>query len=81
MEAEGLAGDGGDAAEFALGGVEVLMDFVEAVAVLGEIDEVGDGFERVVYFMRDRAGEAADDGELFALDEGPLGLLLLRDLE
>ena len=81
VEAQGLAGDGGGAAELDLGGVEVAAGFVEGVGDLGEIDEVGDGFEGVVDLVGDGAGEAADDGQLFALDEGLLGLLLLRDFE
>ena len=46
-----------------------------------EVEEVGDCFERVVDLVRDGAGEAADGGELFALDERGLGLLLLGDLK
>ena len=46
-----------------------------------EVEQVGDGFERVVDLVGDGAGEAADGGQLLALDEGVLGLLLVGDLE
>jgi hypothetical protein len=35
-----------------------------------EIDEVGDGLEGIVDFVRDGGGEAADGSEFFAFDEG-----------
>jgi len=38
----------------------------------GEIDEVGDGLERIVDFVGDGGGETAGGGELFALAEGGL---------
>ena len=81
MEAERLAGDGGGAAEFDLGGGEIAAGFVEGFGNLREVEKVGDGLERVVDLVGDGAGEAADDGELFTLDEGLLGLSLLGDFE
>jgi hypothetical protein len=62
VEAEGLRGDGGGAAQFDFGGGEVAAGFLEGVGDLGEIDEIGDGLERVVDLVGDGAGEAADDG-------------------
>ena len=81
VKAKGLAGDGRDAAELDLGGGEVVADLVERGGRASEVEEVGDRLERVVDFVRDRAGEASDSGEFFALDQGLLGLFLLGDLE
>ncbi len=52
----------------------------KVVGVGDEVEEVGDGLERIVDLVRDGAGEAADGGELFALNERLLRLLLVRDL-
>ena len=46
-----------------------------------EVEQVGDGFEGIVDLVGDGASEATDGGELLALDEGGLGLLLVRDLQ
>ena len=69
------------AAKFDLGGPDVLARLLERVAVFGEVEQVGDGLERVVDLVRDGACKAADDGELLALHEGQLGLSLLGDLK
>ena len=71
VEAEGLLGDLGDAGEFLVGGFEQMLGGWRDVGVgLDEVDEVGDGFERVVDLVGDGGGEAAGGGELFGLAEG-----------
>ena len=81
MEAQRLGGDLADAGEFALRDLDVVGDLLgKVVGLCDEVEEVGDGLERVVDLVRDGAGEAADGGEFLALDEGLLGLLLVRDL-
>ena len=50
-------------------------------ACAGEVEQVGDSFERVVDFVGDGAGEAADGGELFGLQEGLLGELAVGDVD
>ncbi len=62
VEAEGLTGDGGGATQLDLGGGEVAAGFLDAGGDLREVEEVGDGLERVVDLVGDGAGEAADDG-------------------
>ena len=82
MEAQGLGGDLADALELALGELDEGANVGGESGVSGdEVEQVGDGFERVVDLVGDGAGEAADGGELLALDEGVLGLLLVGDLE
>ena len=82
MEAKRLGGDLADAGEFALRRLDVSPRSPPAVAGQGDqVEKVGDGLERVVDLVRDGAGEAADGGELFALNESALRLLLMRDLE
>ena len=75
VEAEGLGGDGGGAAEFLFGEGEVIDCLGIDGAGLGEEEEVGDGFEGVIDFVGDGGGEAADGGELFGAEEGGLGEL------
>ena len=75
-----LGGDLGDAGEFLLGEQEVGSGLGGQRLLLEEIDEVGDGFERIIDLVRDGGGEAADGGEFFAADEGGLGLLLVREV-
>ena len=82
MEAEGLGGDLADTGELALRGVDVACEIGRQVVGGGdEVEQVGDGFEGIVDLVRDGGGETADGGELLALDEGGLGLLLVGDLE
>ena len=81
VEAKGLRGDGRDAAKFDFSCPDVLARLLEATGVLGEVEEVGDGLERIVDLVRDGTGEAADDGELLTLQESQLGFALLRDLQ
>ena len=49
---------------------QVVAGFLRVGAVLCEIDEVSDGFERVVDLVSDGGRESADGGELFAFAEG-----------
>jgi hypothetical protein len=70
VEAEGVAGDVGDAVEFSLGGFEVLAVFgALGGRGAGEIDEVEDGFEGVVDLVGDGGGEAAGRGKFFGEEE------------
>ncbi len=81
-EGESAAGNGGKAGEFLIGALQVRFGFGRQERIgLGEIDEVGDRLERVVDFVGDGGGEAADGGELFGADEGELGILALSDVE
>ncbi len=81
MEAEGLGGDLADAGELGLGELDVGLRFDGEGDWLDEIEEIGDGLEGVVDLVGDGAGEAADGGELFALDEGGFGAFLVGDLK
>ena len=81
VKAQGLGGDGGDAAQFDVRGVEVSADIVGRIAGAGEVEEVGDGLEGIVDLVGDGGGEAADGGEFFVLDEGLFGLFLMGDFE
>ncbi len=81
VEAQGLVCDDGDAAEFAIGDVEILAGLGVDGGFAGEVEEVGDGFERVVDLVGDGAGEAAYGGELFGLHEGEFGALALGDVD
>ncbi len=77
IKAEGLAGDVGDAGELLFGKREVGEDgFGETVGGLGDVDEIADGFERVIDLMRDGGGEASGGGQLFCLAEDFLGFAL-----
>ena len=81
MEAQSLSSDLADAGELALRRGDVGGEIRrEMTGRSEEVEEVGDGLERVVDLVRDGAGEAAYCGELFALDEGGLGLFLVGDL-
>ena len=82
VEAEGLGGDLADTGEFALRNVDVgLMVSGRSWDQSDEIEEVGDGLEWVVDLVGDGAGQAANGGELFALDESGLGFFLVGHLE
>ncbi len=74
--------DAGEALELLLGGVEKAAGLGgERFVQSGEIEEIGDRFERVVDFVRDSCREAADGGELFRAEEGELSLLAVGDVE
>ncbi len=63
IEAEGLAGDVGDAGELFFGEGEVVEDVGgDAVGGFGEVDEVADGFEGIVDLVGDGGGEAGGGG-------------------
>ena len=81
VKAEGLGGDVGDAAEFELGLLEPLLDFGNDSLGAGEVEEVGHGFEGIVDLVGHAGGEAADGGELLALDESGDGALVLEEVE
>jgi len=81
VEAEGLVGDDGDAAEFLVGEVEEVLDLGDDGVLASDIEEVGDGLEGVVDLVSDGAGHATDGGELLALDESGFGALLMGGLD
>ena len=82
VEAEGLGSDLGDTGELGLRHVDVDLEVRrKALVERDEIEQIGDGFERVIDLVGDGAGEATDGGELLALHESGLGALLLRDVE
>ena len=64
VEAEHGAADLGDACEFALGDIEEVAGLRVLGIVLQEVEEVGDGVQRIVDLVGDGSGEAAGDGEL-----------------
>ena len=49
-------------------------------SVLQEIEEVGDGVERVVDLVRDGGGEASGDGQLLVGEQGGAGAALHGDV-
>ena len=76
VEAEGLAGDVGDAHELAVGDIEVEAGLVGEVGRgADEVEGVHDGFERVIDLVGDGGGHAAGAGQHFAAEEGFFGLL------
>ena len=78
IEAEGLAGDVGDAIELLLGEGEMRDGGVgDAFGGPGDEDEVADGFERVVDLVGDGGGETSGGGEFFGFAEDLLGLTLV----
>ena len=81
MKAESLVCNGRDAAEFDLGSVQVLLGLGADSGLLGEIDEIGDGFERIVDLVRDGAGEAAYGVQLLRLKENLLSMFCFGDID
>ncbi len=78
IEAEGLAGDVGNAFQLLLGAGEVFDDAGGRGGIgLGDEHEIEDGFERVVDFVRDGGGEARGGGQLFGLAKDLLRLALV----
>ncbi len=76
VEAEGLAGDVGDAHELAVGDVEVETGLVGEIGCgAGEVEGVHHGLERIVDLVGDAGGHAAGAGEHFTPQKGFLGLL------
>ena len=68
-----------EAGELGLGGGEVFAGgFGESGVGTDEVEEVGDGFERVVDLVRDGGGEAAHGSELFLAEEGELRRVCAR---
>ncbi len=81
MEAQGLVCDDGDATQFAIGDGEILAGLGIPGSFTGEIQEVGDGLERIVDLVGDGAGEAAYGGQLLGLHEGQLGAFAFGDVD
>ena len=81
VEAERLAGDVGGALEFLLGEAGIVAGLlVEGGVIAQQVEGVGDGFQGIVDFVGDDAGDAAHGGELFGLAQGLLGLKLRGDV-
>ena len=76
VKAQGLAGDVGDAHEFAVGDIEVEEGLVGEVGEgADEVEGIHDGLERVIDLVGDGGGHAAGAGQHFTAKEGFLGLL------
>jgi hypothetical protein len=70
IKTEGLLGDQGDSGELDVGGFEQVLDGCGDAGVgFGQIDEIGDSFERVVDLVGDGGGEATGGGQFFGLAE------------
>ena len=80
VEAEHGAADLGDAGQFLLGHVHELHGLFFGGAVAHEVEQVGDGVERIVDLVGDGGGEAAGDGQLFVGQQRVLGLALHGDV-
>jgi len=80
VEAKRLGGDGGDAAQLPLGGVEVLLQLGEVVRAACQVEQVGHGFQGVVDLMGGGGGEAADGGQLLGLQQHLGCVPLLGDI-
>ena len=70
MELKSLEGDVGDARDLLLGEGGIGAHVVWILGDADEIEEVDDGFERIVDLVGDGAGELADGGELLAAAQG-----------
>ncbi len=71
IEAEGLAGDVGDAHELAVRDIEVLAGVVGKGGVgADDVEGVHDRFERIVDLVGDAGGHAASAGEHFTAQQG-----------
>jgi hypothetical protein len=82
VEAKRLSRNLRDTRELRLRHVDVNPQGVgKRLIELNQIQEIGNGFERIVDLVRDGAREATDGSQLFALDEGGFGALLIRDLD
>ena len=81
MEAECLVGDDRNAAQFFVGEREISVNFIQIGGVARDVQQVGDGLERVVDFMRDGSGQAADCCKFFILEKRVLGEATLRNVE
>ena len=82
MEAQGLGGDLRDARQLRLRHVDVhLQGLGQRRVERDEVEQVGDGFERIVDLMRDGARQTADGGQLLALHQSFLRPLLVSDLD
>ena len=81
IKAEGLLGNVRDAREGGVGGIEVAADFFGDVGLLlGQINEIGYGFEGIIDFVSDGGGEASEGGQPFAGVEDGFDFLLLSDV-
>ena len=82
VEAEGLLGDLGDAADLVFGHGDVIEGrIVEFAVIAQEEEQVGDGFERVVDFVGDGSGQAAGNGEFFSLAQGLFAAFAVAGVE
>src|SRR4051812_4320591 len=80
IKAESLLRDVRDAGEFLVGEVQVALDFAgESGLAPGQVDEVGDSFERIVDLVGDGGGEPSDRCESLAGMERSLKFLFLCD--
>ena len=80
IEAQGLAGDVSNAAEFGLGLRKEVTDLVEFVRMASDIDEISEALEGIVDLVCDRGGQAAGGSELFGTHERALGHATLGDV-
>src|ERR1700733_13294262 len=81
VKTQGLAGDMRGSLEFLLGQGGVVLRFgVERGVIAQKIKRVGDGFERIVDFVRNDAGNAPHGGELFRLAQSVFRLDLRRNV-
>ena len=80
IEAEHGAADLGDAGELGLCDVEEMLGFSIVGIVAEEVEQVGDGVERIVDLVGDGGGEASGDGKLLVGEQGGAGPALHGDV-
>ena len=80
IEAQHGAADLGDAGQLLLGHVHELHPTPPGGAVAHEVEQVGDGVERVVDLVGDGGGQASGDGELLICQQRVLGLAFHGDV-
>src|SRR6185369_528849 len=80
VEAQHSSADLCDSREFAFRHVDELLGLLFGDSVAHEIEEIGDGVQRVVNFVSNGGGKAARDGELFVCKKSFLSPALDGDI-
>ncbi len=70
----------GDAAEFVFGLRKEVANFIEVVGAAGDVDEVGETFERIVDLVSDGCGEATGGCEFFGTHQCAFGHAAFGDV-
>ncbi len=81
VKAKGLLGNLRNAREFIVGGFQKASDAWGCFGIgFGEVDEIGNSFERVIDLVGDAGGKTAGSGQLFAGSERAFLFFALRDV-